>query len=121
MDRRGFLISLAAAAGLSAVPAPVRRFWQVPSNAPYSLRGPIVGKHIDYLVVDDPFAGSPEVSQAHIRQMVEHLRAQNVPPNDDGGYLVHLPVETAKLLQNRTLERSFHDALYPNLLFREVG
>ena len=122
MDRRAFITSLAASAGLIALPAPVRRFWQVPRNAPYSLRGPIQGKHVSYLVVDDPYAASgPEVSQAHIQQMVEHLRANNVPPHPDGNYHVHLHPETVKLLQDRTLERSFHDALFPRLSFREVG
>ena len=32
--------------------------------------------------------------------------------------LVGIPAEITNLLQDRTLERVFHDALYPRLLFR---
>ena len=92
LSRRDFMAGIAAAAGLLVTPGPVRRYWQVPRNAPYNLRGPIVGKHLDYLVVDDPYAaGSVQVSQADIQRMVETLRANNASPHDDGRYHIHLP------------------------------
>ena len=34
LSRRNFLAGLAAGAGLLVTPEPVRRFWQVPGNAP---------------------------------------------------------------------------------------
>lgn len=36
VSRRGFLSGLAAGTGLLTVPAPVRRFWQVPRSTPTS-------------------------------------------------------------------------------------
>lgn len=92
LSRRNFIAGIAAAAGLLVTPEPVRRFWQVPRNAPFRLRGPIVGKHVDYLVLDDPYAaGSVQVSQAQIERMMEILRSQNVDAHADGHYHVHLP------------------------------